>query len=208
MTDFDFEITIGVGESVRRVPVASLAAVFRVSLADARTALTMLEYGPNAPVDNVVLSTKTEVSSPVPAPSDGACAGDTLDSTEGPRRTEPTGSATENILLQDRSDRSAATGRREGGLGEGNPFLPRDPRSISLALGDPGAIVMLERFVREYPEAVIDEALRQALAIPAERITRSRAALFIAIVRRLAADPSSHRNPSPTSHARTQASET
>ncbi len=190
---FEFEITIRSGESVRRVPVASLAAVFRVPVADARTALAILAYGPNVPVDNVDASKKSDVRDPACDPSDGDSPRDTLEAHEGNDRSETfrENISSERYVPNERSI-DARTRARE----------------LAIQLDDVANVAAIEQLVRMHARDTIDEALGRTLAIPSERIRKSRGAAFTAIVRILAEEKRIARDQSPESHARTQTSTT
>lgn len=76
--------------------------------------------------------------------------------------------------------------------------LSANDRAVSMLielLGDPEGERSLRTLVEQHPRAVIELALTRTLAVPAERITRSRAAYFTALVRAL--DSHSHSSPSP-----------
>lgn len=88
----------------------------------------------------------------------------------------------ENILLSetDRQD------RREEGSGEENQASVDAAQALVSALGATVELAVLRSIVATYPPALIQAALQVALALPAERLTRTRAAYFIGVLRTMA----------------------
>lgn len=74
------------------------------------------------------------------------------------------------------------------------PPRPSDPArlftvtSLQKALGERGDEEALQAAVNLYPDRVIQRALARTMAVPAERIRRSRIALFIYLLKRHAQD--------------------
>lgn len=97
----------------------------------------------------------------------------------------------ENILIPE-TDR---TDRREEGSGEEN-HTPLDvARALVSSLGTIAELAVMRSIVATYPQHLIQAALHVALAVPAERLTRTRAAYFIGVLRTMARE----RAPEPSS---------
>jgi len=64
--------------------------------------------------------------------------------------------------------------------------VERLARVLADRLGDPGSLAGFTKLVQTHPEPLLEEALRRTLLIPADRITRSRGACFVGVVRKLA----------------------
>lgn len=65
-------------------------------------------------------------------------------------------------------------------------------RVLAITLGDPASASVFERLVQTYPRSLLEEALRRTQRIPLHRISKSRAAVFVGIVRKLSAKTHSH----------------
>lgn len=73
-----------------------------------------------------------------------------------------------------------------GGVGEPDQ-AEQFARMLAERLGDPGSIAGFRRLAETHPEPLLGEALRRTLLIPCDRITKSRGACFVGIVRKLVA---------------------
>lgn len=61
-------------------------------------------------------------------------------------------------------------------------------REIAAGLGDTGNLARYEELAETHPESLVRRAYRDALAMPRERIRRSRGALFTFLLRKYAKD--------------------
>ena len=57
---------------------------------------------------------------------------------------------------------------------------------IARRLGDENSIALFQAVVRRYPEEIIRRAYEETLAYPAEKIRKSRGAIFIYLVKKYA----------------------
>ena len=97
----------------------------------------------------------------------------------------------ENILLPE-TDR---TDRREEGSGEENRASLDVARALAASLGATAELAVMRSIVATYPNSLIQAALQVALAVPVERLARTRAAYFIGVLRTMARE----RAPEPSS---------
>lgn len=167
MTGSDGELVIEIreGDRARTVPVASLAAVFRLPSTTIRTALARLLF---ASSDRDAMSEST----PTREPTEGVRVG----------RSETDvsyGSQTDNSPRRERDD-----GER-GGAGEGG--APLDAADLAAALDDHAHLTALAALVAQHPAARLHAALTITLARPASSIRGTRGAYFTGVLRALAA---------------------
>lgn len=73
----------------------------------------------------------------------------------------------------------------EGIGGAGERGAPLAPEALATLLGDAAGLVALRRLVSGVPDEIVREALARTLAVPPERITKSRAAYFSTVLREL-----------------------
>ena len=180
-------VKIGFRGHERALPLAALALSFRRSPERTATALEYLIQGPpegrpNAPSEE-----------PAPAREDrgegvGGGVRSERSETLEPRTigSETFGSETLEQEIEKRSDRKRS--ERSDGDRRAREDVDDDElaRRFAVDLADEANVAAIRKLVVTHPRSLLEQALRRALAVPADRIRASRAAIFTSIVRKLA----------------------
>lgn len=158
----DIEILLRLGTTERRVPLVAIAAVLRVQPSALRDALGRLLLGAH-PIVPVVEG----------------------EPTEGEERFVSI------ISFRERTERSfdQVVSTKGGGAGEENTARPVNPTAedLAAALDDWSSLGHLRLLAARYPSALLDDALRRTLAVPRDRIRKTRGAYFTGVVKALGA---------------------
>jgi len=155
----ELEIVLRLGNVDRRLPLAALAAVLRVSPRVLRERLTPLV---------------------VPTPVDKSGQVVEGEPTEGEERFV---SISFHRSIDERFTGIVST--MGGGAGEGTAADVLAGR-LAHELDDRRSVPYLRQLARQYPADLLEEALRRTLAVPRERIRRSLGAYFTGVLRALA----------------------
>lgn len=160
-TRLDLTIVIEAGSLRRKVPAGALAAVLGVRPRDLRIALLRL------------LQATSSSHAPL-VPSSG-------EPPEGVRSEAAQRSERTEIYPSERPN--VRTGTPRARVASLPPAVDACVATLVEQLRDPGGEPALRRLVVTHPRAVLEVALSRTLAVPQERIRRSRAAYFTALVR-------------------------
>jgi hypothetical protein len=196
-------VTIACSGRTRTLPLLSMAAALRADTQRLEVALRALlglgEYAEfssehSTPVSTEVLSTDSlstqysRTNSPIVPRS----VHSVLESDSEPALHRAALNPPEIELSTDSTDSAESTDSTERDE-RANSGRSHDPAEFARALADvldaPESLHIFEHLATKHPEALITEALGHALRTPGAKIVTTRAALFIAIVRRLARDP-------------------
>lgn len=152
----DVSVTIQLGSRSRRLPLIALAAALHLPRDPLRLTLVGL-----------VLASPTEerAIAGLGEPTEGADRSTIVPDEEQTEPFDPVDRSTNDEVLLEKRERPTA-------------------RFLAELLDDLGNLPALERLLEATPTAVVTAALDETLALPAERIRRTRAAYFTAAVRR------------------------
>lgn len=126
---------------------------------------------------------------PSPAPEPLHAQSDSHDATLGEGGKGGMGNVHVNVERKDIENVSDVTlGEARGEEAPAHPALSL-AEQLAAALSDPASLRCYERLTTIHPRTRLERALELTLAVPAARLTKSRAAYFMGIVRMLAKEP-------------------
>jgi hypothetical protein len=184
MTAFDERVYLRFRGHTTSLPLAAMALTLGKNLEDAARSLEILILGPP--------ESRPTAEDPRPVHrrigGEGTRGGVYPGRSERPaERSGTIGTSSEQNLEERPERRGAQRSERSDAPAREDTDDETLARMIAIDLGDEENLAVIRSLVRRHARDHVDRALREALAVPAHRVRASRAAIFTATVRRLAA---------------------